>query len=198
MGRFYKLLLVNDTSTPQTRWMARKETADSFTINVDFSNDTEQGSYYPGIAYLAGQLFGCVQQGLTFQNCVFTTHGAGGAIKFGTDELTSFGWYSQFYDRGFYRLFPFPDARVYFAGCEVALGTSGWRFLEAAARSLVRGAGGWAFGWTSNGYKIPFVNAPQHFSGDVRSVYVSAGGQSLRFYDDYELLTDGQGNPVRP
>jgi hypothetical protein len=198
MGRTYELLIINDTSTPQADWMARKGTDGSYTIDVGFSGADEHSAFYPGIGYLAGQLFGLVQQGATFQNCVFTTHGAPGVIKFGTDELTSYGWYSQFYSRGFFRLFSSPNARVYFAGCQCAAGSAGWKFLEAAARSLVRGAGGWAFAWTSNGWKIPFMSHPKHFSGDVRQVYVSPGGDYLRFYDGGNLIADEQGFPVRP
>ena len=198
MGKAYTVLLINDTSTPQARWMAREGTADSYSINVDFSGADEHSAYYPGVAYLAGRMFSLVEQGVTFRKCVFTTHGSSGTVKFGTDELTAYGWYSQFYNRAFHRLFPGPDAEVYFAGCEVAAGSRGWKFLEAAARSLVRGAGGWAVGWTSNGYKLPFKAEPVRFSGDIRQVYVFPGGEILRFYEEGNLITDGQGFPVRP
>lgn len=198
MGKAYKLLLINDTSTPQGRWMAREGDGDDYIVEVDFSGANTQSAYYPGIAYLAGQLFSLVEQGATFQNCVVTTHGGPGQIRFGTDELTAYGWYTQFYSRGFYKLFPASNANVYFAGCEVAAGPSGWRFLEAAARSLVRGAGGWAVGWTSTGWKIPFYNKPQHFSGEVRRVYVSPGGGSISFFEKGDLIKDRQGFAVRP
>ena len=198
MGRAYSLLLVNDTSTPQGRWMAREGGADSYSINVDFSGGEEKGSYYPGVAYLAGQMSSLVKQGVTFQECVFTTHGSAGTIKFGTDELTSFGWYSQFYNRGFHKLFPTANAVVYFAGCQVAVGASGWKFLEAAARTLLQGAGGTAIGWTSNGYKFPFINKPIHFSGHIWQVSISAGGDYLRFSEGGELVTDEKGFPARP
>jgi len=197
-GKNYTTLLINDTSTPQARWMAREGSEDSYTIEVDFSGANEQSAYYPGVAYLAGRLAGLVQGGFTFRKCIFTTHGASGAIKFGTDELTTYGLYSQFYDRGFHRLFPTSDATVYFAGCQVAVGTLGWKFLAAAARSLLRGAGGSAVGWTSDGYKITFKNAPVHFSGDSRMVWVSQGGDVLRYYENGELIADGQGYPVSP
>jgi hypothetical protein len=198
VGKTYTTLLINDTSTAQARWMAREGSGDSYTIDIDFSGANEQGSDYPGVAYLAGRLAGLVQDGVTFRKCIVTTHGAPGVIKFGTDELTTYGLYTNFYSRGFHRLFPSADATVYFAGCQVAVGTSGWKFLAAAARCLMRGAGGSAVGWTSNGWKIPFRNAPVHLSGDVRMVLVSAGGDTLRFYEEGKLISDEDGFPVSP
>lgn len=197
MGKTYTTLLINDTSTPQARWMAREGSADSYTIAIDFSGASEQGSFYPGVEYLAGRLFSLVQDGTTFKNCIVTTHGAPGTIKFGTDELTTYGLYSKFYNRGFHRLFQ-ADAKVYFAGCRVAAETTGWKFLAAAARCLMRGGGGFAVGWTSDGWKIPFRNAPVHVSGDVRMCWVSSGGDNLRFYEDGQLISDGQGDPTSP
>ena len=198
MGKMYTTLLINDTSTPQVRWMAKEGSGDSYTIDVDFSGGNEQSSDYPGVAYLAGRMAGLVRNGTTFRNCIVTTHGAPGTLKFGTDELTTYGLYTQFYSRGFHQLFPSGDAKIYFAGCQVAAENSGWKFLAAAARCLMRGAGGFAVGWTSDGWKIPFKNAPVHFSGDVRMVSVSPGGDALRFYENGNLLSDGEGFPVSP
>lgn len=204
MGQRYTFLLVNDTSTFLTRNYISRDPEftsrfknDTYTIGVR-GGDNPQTSDYPGVKYLAEQLSDLARQGTTFKKCVFTTHGGPGHINFGTDELTRYEWYSKFYNLRLYQLFPYPDSRAYFPGCDVAAGPRGWSFLEAAARSLFRGAGGWAFGWTSDGWKLPFINHPQHFSGDVRAVYVSPGGTDLRFYENWKLITDGQGDPARP
>lgn len=197
MGKTYNTLLINDTSSPQVRWMAREGGSDSYTIDVDFSAGEEQGSYYPGVAYLAGRMAGLVQNGSTFRKCIVTTHGAPGVLKFGTDELTTYGLYSQFYSRGFHRIFP-TEASLYFAGCEVASGNTGWKFLSAAARCFLRGGGGTVTAWTSDGYKIPFKNAPVHMTGDVRMVWISPGGEYLRYHENGQLISDGEGDPVSP
>lgn len=182
----YDLLSINDASSRQTRWWSRPKSDDSYTIDVDH-----------GHAQLRGEMSELVRQGIRFRNCIFTTHGAKGKIYFGNTQVYREIWYTQFYARGFDRLFPFPNTKVYFAGCNVAEGPDGWQFLEAAARSLLHSAGGVAIGWTSSGFGSPFSGHMRHLWGDTRQAVVLAGGMTLRFYENWKLITDGT-FPARP
>jgi len=186
MAKTYDLLSINDASSRQMRSLSREETNDSYTINID-----------EGHAQLRGEMSRLIQQGFRFRNCIFTTHGNEGAIFFGDTWITYNIWYTQFYHRGYDRLFPFPNTKLYFAGCRVAGGPMGWKFLEAAARCLVPSAGGVAMGWTSLGFGSPVSGHVRHLWGDTRQVMVLPGGEILRFYENWNLITDGV-NPVRP
>ncbi len=182
----YDLLSINHADNRGDRWTGRAESDDSYTVNVDM-----------GEARLRGQLLELIDQGMQFKNCIFTTHGNKGMIFFGDSWIDTYVWYTEFYHREFYRLFPFPGTKVYFAGCDVAAGPTGWTFLEAAARSLVAKAGGVAMGWTSLGFGSPFSGHVRHLWGDTREVMVAPGGEVLRFYENGKLITDGT-YPVRP
>ena len=184
--KLYDLLSINDASSRQMRLLSREKSNDSYTINVD-----------EGHARLRGEMSILIEQGVQFRNCIFTTHGNEGVIFFGNQWINQEVWYSQFYSRGYDRLFPFPNTKLYFAGCNVADGPRGWKFLEAAARSLLRRAGGAAIGWTSLGFGSPFSGHMRHLWGDTRQVMVLPGGESLRFYENWNLITDGT-FPVRP
>jgi hypothetical protein len=182
----YNLLSINDYSSRQTRMVSRESSDDSYPINVD-----------EGHAQLRGEMSSLISNHIRFRNCVFTTHGSPGMIWFGDQWLSTEVWYGQFYGRGYDRLFPFPNTHLYFAGCNVAEGQEGWKFLEAAARSLLQTAGGSAVGWTSLGFGSFFSGHVRHFWGDTRQVMVLPGGGSLRFYENWNLITDGT-NPARP
>lgn len=118
MGRAYKFLLINDTNTWITRRMARND-SDNFTINVGVSNPNPKSSVYPSIAYLVDQMSSLMETGRPFRDTYSPRTGLQARFKFGTDELTTYGWYSNFphrgFHRGFHRLFPGPNARVYFS-----------------------------------------------------------------------------------
>jgi len=93
---------------------------------------------------------------------------------------------------GYERLFPFPHTEIYFAGCNVAGGEYGWRFLEAAARTFCRLRGGWAVGWTSSGLGVPswfpwIGGHVEHITGDTRAVSVTDDGY-LNFYENFERV----------
>lgn len=181
----YRLLSINDASSRQMRMLSREGGDDVYTINVS-----------EGHARLRAELSDLVKAGVVFQNAVFTTHGNKGVIFFGEEWINWETWYTQFYKSGYGKLFA-ANAKVYFAGCNVADGPQGWKFLEAAARSLLQVNGGFAMGWTSLGFGSPFSGHVRHLWGDTREVYVYPGQSGLRFYEDWKLVTDGT-YPIRP
>jgi hypothetical protein len=187
MAKKYKLLSINDTASWQTKHLfARPGNSDSYTINSE-----------DGHAPIRAEMSNLVREGVRFENCIFTTHGYPGGIWFGETWIDAEVWYKQFYDRGYGPLF-LKNAKLYFAGCNVADGADGWKFLEAAARSLLRVNGGTAMAWTSSGFAGPWSGHMRHFWGDTRQVMVLAGGTELRFFENWKLITDGGGVPVRP
>jgi|SRR5262245_52827104 len=189
MGRqVYDLLSIDDVSSARSRaFFKREESEDSFSLHLN-----------EGVAELTSRMQALLKDGIIFRNCIFTGHGNSGVIFLGSDEISRTVWYNLFYDKGYDRLFPFKDARLYFAGCNVAEDPHGWAFLEAAARSLLKYAGGSAFGWTSAGFGSPFSGHERHFWGDTKAVMVSDGGGSLRYFRNWKLITDGAGLPIRP
>lgn len=116
-----------------------------------------------------------VANGRTFARVAFHTHGEGGRIWFGDDPLSYFhftgdpAWHDARYDS----LFP-TTTKIIFGGCDVAAGDDGWKFLENAAKLLLRRGGGHTLGWTSLGFHI--WGHDMHFWGDWKSVYVLPGG----------------------
>jgi hypothetical protein len=184
----YDLLSVNVISSWRSRtFFKREKSENSYDVNLE-----------NGRADLKKQLRDLISKGIQFKNCIFTGHGNSGIIWLGADYITREIWYKEFYRQGFERLFPFPNAKLYFAGCNVAEGQDGWRFLEAAARSMLTMAGGVAMGWTSTGFGSPFSGHERHLWGDTREVSVFAGGDSLRFYENWNLITDADNMPTRP
>jgi hypothetical protein len=142
-----------------------------------------------------------------FHNAVFTTHGNSGSISFGQGRkfIDAHELYTGFYHSGFERLFPFTDAKMYFAGCNVADGAEGWNFLKAAALTFLRYAGGSALGWTSKGMGVPswfplIGGHVEHLWGNVRKVAITPGkpgaGADLHYY---ELIVEGSSlSSMRP
>jgi len=189
MGKVYSLLAINDTSSPQTRMFARPGSDDTFALDIDYGPDE-----------LRGRLKGLIGSGLTFRNCIFTTHGNKGMIFFAHQVIDREYMYREFYTYDYTRLFPFADTKVYFGGCNVAESEAGWRFLAAAARSLLRRAGGTAIGWTSAGFDAGWLTSHHqiHFWGDTRQVMVLPGGDYLRFYENWNMIKDSNGDPGSP
>ena len=187
MGRkAYRLLSINDGMSRQMRLLSREEGEDTYTVNVD-----------EGIDGLRSKLSWMIKEGMTFQNAVFTTHGNRGAIFFGPEYIIAETWYAKFHGSGYSRLFPFKDTKLYFAGCNVADSEYGWRFLEAAARTLLATSGGVAIGYTSLGFGSPFSGHVRHLWGETRQVMIIPGGDgaALRFFENWKRVDDGVNRP---
>jgi len=182
----YRLLNINDAMSWDMRLAPRKGDEDTYTVNVD-----------NGIDGLRSKLSWMIKEGMTFQNAAFTTHGNRGAIHFGAEYIIAETWYAKFHGSGYSRLFPFKDTKLYFAGCNVADGKQGWRFLEAAARTLLATSGGVAIGWTSLGFGSPFSGHIRHLWGETRQVMIIPGGDgaALRFFEDWKRVDDGVNRP---
>lgn len=181
----YRLLIINDVTTRQTRWFAREQEENSLVLNVG-----------EGHARMRAEMQSLIQRGIRFQNAIFTGHGNKGVIFFGKEWIMRETWYTQFYNKGFDNLF-LPNAMIYFTGCRVAGGSKGWGFLEAAARSLTGLNGGTAQAWTSLGFYTPFRNHVSHVWGDTRQVTVLPRQDGLLFYENWKLIQK-DGYPVRP
>jgi LysM domain len=175
-GKKFNLLNVNN----MTSWIEKRQSRDggenSYDINVT-----------KGVDEFHEKLSEALQLRFTFKKAVFTTHGNEGLIAFNDQIINADILYSRYYNRGFDRLFP-GRTRILFNGCNVAGGDAGWRFLLAAARSFLRVGGGEIFAWTSTGYGTFGAGHVRHYSGNVRSVFVSAGGDSFRFYENWKLI----------
>jgi hypothetical protein len=184
MRTHYRLLAINAAMTRQENWMRREQQEDSYTIDVD-----------AGVAYLRGRLRTLAQQGYTFDNVVFTTHGNEGMIFFGDEVIRWSDWYSpDWYRAGFNMMFPGQDTKIYFAGCNVGAGPNGWKFLEASVRTLC-GTGGVSIGWTSAGYDWFPSGHMKHLLGSTRQV-MFFGGDSLRYFENWERVDDGVNRPT--
>jgi len=135
--KHYRLLSINSAMTRQEEFMKREREANSYTIDVN-----------AGIAYLRGQLRFLVSNGYTFQNAVFTAHGSPGSIYFGDESLSWMHFFTRDWrELDVFKLFPAPNTKIYFTGCNVADGNEGWKFLEALcgcsakATAVFRGVG---------------------------------------------------------
>jgi hypothetical protein len=187
MGRkSYRLLSINDVMSWRTRLFSREGNEDTYTVNVD-----------EGIDGLCSKLSWMINEGMTFQNAVFTTHGNRGVIFFGHEYIVAETWYTKFHGSGYARLFPFKDTKLYFAGCRVADSEQGWSFLEAAARTLLATSGGVAIGFTSLGFGSPFSGHVRHLWGDTRQVMFIPGrdGANLLFFENGNRVDDGVNRP---
>ncbi len=185
MTTHYRLLAVNAAMTKQENLMRREQQKDSYTIDVD-----------AGVAYLRGRLRSLVRADYIFDDVVFTTHGNEGMIFFGNEVIRWSDWYSsEWYGVGFDRLFPGPNTKIYFAGCNVGAGTNGWKFLEASVRTLCRSSGGVSIGWTSLGFSWFPSGHAKHLWGSTRQVML-VGGDSLQFFEDWKRIDDGVNRPT--
>ena len=126
-----------------------------------------------GLPELKRRMQALLKDGVIFNNCIFTGHGNSGVIWLGSDTITRHVWYQDFYGKGYDRLFPFKNARLGYAG-------------------------GSAFGWTSSGFGSPISGHERHLWGDTKAVMVLAGGGSLRYFRNWNLITDNAGLPIRP
>jgi len=116
----------------------------------------------------------------TFDRVLFQTHGASGVIKFGDHHVYDITLTGRFAGRRYHTLFPW-YTRIYFDGCNVAVGSEGDKFLTAAGNVFLRISGGETFGWTSYGYGysgwVPFIGGHTiHFTGEVKKFHFSPGG----------------------
>jgi len=186
----YDLLSIDVASSLRSRlFFKREESENSYSLHLT-----------NGLPELKSRMKELIARGMQFHNCIFTGHGNSGVIWVGGGDSNAISrsvWYKEFYSAGYHRLFPFANARVYFAGCNVAEDPHGWAFLEAAARSLFRVAGGSAFGWTSTGFGSLFSGHERHLWGDTKAVMVLPGGEYLRYYRNWHLISEG-GVPSRP
>ena len=189
MGRkYYELLSIDSVDTLRSRMVFKRESSDdSYSMHLE-----------NGLIEMKRRMRELIEDGVTFRNCIVTGHGSSGHVKVCSDSITRRVWYDHFYRKGFDRLFPGSNGRLYFAGCNVAEDPHGWAFLAAAARSLMSNGGGSAFGWTSLGFGSLISGHERHFWGDTKAVMVSAGGDTLRYYRNWNLITDAEGNPTLP
>ena len=95
----------------------------------------------------------------TFKRVLFNTHGNEGMILFKNQPIDA-AWLKGLRGRRYERLFLFPKTRMYFAGCNVAEGTRGWNFLEAAGQTFLRIGGGVVFASTGGS---PLCSGLDHY-----------------------------------
>jgi hypothetical protein len=189
MAKHYKTLLINSTGR-----------ADRFLGATRDTNENELAYDVQSVSELKDVLRSLVAANTFFNSAVFSTHGNSGVIFFSGAQLSWWQVYSEFLNdkTDYARLFPGPNARILFNGCNVAEGDDGWRFLLAAARSFL-GLGGEAIGWTSKGFQAPFGLRDGHVIhlwGDTRQV-ANMGGGAFRFYENFNLIESG-GLPQAP
>ena len=151
-----------------------------------------------GVKGLRRELDALVQGKWTFARAIFSTHGNSGYIFFGNEKgnkgINAGVLENQFKHRGYERLFPVPQTRMYFGGCNVAEGTEGWMFLGTAASIFFKSMGGVAFGQTSKGFAMHpitmFASSPLVFAytrgkilhpwGESKYVVVGPGGHFVK------------------
>jgi hypothetical protein len=75
------------------------------------------------------------------------------------------------------------NARVYFNGCNVAEGSAGWDFLEAAAAVFLNPGGGTVFGQTSAGFANPLNGHVVHLWGKTKTLFVDPKGKILERFE---------------
>lgn len=143
-----------------------------------------------GIQGLVPALDRLVSQGLTFNRCVFTTHGNAGMIFFSGEALNS-ERLGRLVGRGYEKIFP-TFSNIYFSGCNVAEDDAGWAFLRKAGEVFLRVSGGYVFAYDSLGFGFghPIAAGPLGFGflkgkvvhpwGEVRGYVISAGGHVLQ------------------
>jgi len=131
---------------------------------------------------LAPALDALVNQKAVFDRILFETHGSPGMIYFGQESIGANYWRACSQNRNYSSLTSM-NSRIYFNGCNVAEGDSGWEFLDAAACVFLNKGGGCCFGQTSLGFGNPFNGHVVHLWGDTRKVYISTDGRVLSHQD---------------
>ena len=114
-------------------------------------------------------------------NVFFETHGSPGCIYLG-NKLISADWWRSVTDRN-YTILITANARVYFNGCNVAEGASGWDFLEAVVAVLLTPGGGEVFAQTSIGFGNPFNGHVVHLWGSTRRLFVNRDGRIIERFE---------------
>jgi hypothetical protein len=183
-GRFYERLWIYDVTEDAFRQMeSANDRPNTYMLPLQGRKDT--GGAGPTLAAWFDFL---VKNGMTFGSAVFITHGGSGKLRIDGDDLGVNQWQWYFNGKGHEKLFPKPDSKLYFAGCNVAEGDDGWKFLEAAGTVLLRQAGGLSYGWTSLGIAAPSYlrgigGHAVHLWGDVRYVEIGPGGRKVNQYE---------------
>jgi len=130
---------------------------------------------------LAPALDRLVAAGSRFDRILFETHGSPGSIYFGGRSLCA-SWWRGATSRNYTNLTT-TNARVYFNGCNVAEGPSGWEFLEAAGTVLLTPGGGEVFGQTSVGFGNPFNGHVVHLWGATRRLFLDSSGRIVERFE---------------
>jgi hypothetical protein len=143
-------------------------------IRMVFGMDRVHRIAVPGRFDLVDAIDELVAKDMTFNRCLFYTHGSSGSIRFGRDRIDGNvfrGWSS----RGWNRLFAY-HSRIYFNGCNVADDPWGWDFLDGAGKCFLSRAGGVTFAQTGVGRPIIFTGHIVHFGAKVcKSVWAPGG-----------------------
>lgn len=129
-------------------------------------------------------LDGLVSSGQTHHRILFDTHGSGGTLAFGNAGVNASWVRANMAGRGYDGICS-GSTRIYFNGCNVAEGASGWEFLRAIAGVFLLRGGGSVFGHTSLGISVRWGLYPRtvHLWGDVRTVYVAPGGRIIEEFE---------------
>lgn len=119
--------------------------------------------------------------GRTFDRILFETHGAPGQISLDGKSISA-DWWRPLKSRGYSRLTT-GNARIYFNGCNVAAGRSGWTFLEAVAAVFLAPGGGEVFAHTSVGAGWGITGHTYHFWGSTRRVMMGNDGRIMERFE---------------
>lgn len=136
------------------------------------------------VAELHKMLAGLVVKKNTFNRVVFQTHGNSGAIFFNHEPINANNLRTVF--TVYSRLFP-NRTKIYFDGCNVAEGKTGWDFLVAAGEAFLKNQGGITMGYTSIGRGLsgwlPFIGGHTvHLGGNLKFIEFKSGAvESSRF-----------------
>jgi len=160
-----------------------------YDATIDFADQRRDASFTiahtGGLIDLVKRLRELVNNGVSFRRCVVTTHGFPGKIVLGSggrngDVVDAWGLNKRCVGQELHRLFPLPNSRLYFNGCQVGAEPGGKEFVTTAAQIFLRLWGGTAFAMTSNGYSFPiwFIHNGHvvHFSGGIVSTTVGPCG----------------------
>jgi ribosomal protein L35AE/L33A len=182
-GRFYQRAWIYDATVDVFEGMVRtNDNPNTFLIPIRSTKS------HGAVFSLAEWFDKLLENGTTFGGAVFITHGDSGVIRFDGSDLNvkSLGLY--FAGHAYETLFP-GTSRLYFAGCDVADGDEGWKFLEKTGQVFLKRGGGISYGWTSLGFAVPswFAISPGHavhLWGDVRGVRITRDGQVAERFGD--------------